>query len=141
MDVSKGDGFDVLCPFLGRTDGPCSFVSTGAAVTPFPRHEAHLEQSSQTFHDHSHTQSSLHERPHSRYAYVAMLANPSRKSKARTYLLDFLVAAASIRKTGSTHEIVALVYGAIEDSDVALLESEGIKVHMLRTDDLQICTI
>jgi hypothetical protein len=130
MDVSKGDGFDVLCPFLGRTDGPCSFVSTGAAVTPFPRDNTREERSVRVS-QRGYSQPAVDAPRGSRYAYVSMLANPSEGSR-RDYLMSMLVAAASIRKTGSTYDIVVLLYGTIEDSDAALIESEGIKVCLLR---------
>ena len=62
-----------------------------------------------------------------RFAYVSMLAYPSTPER-RDYLISFLVATESIRRTGSTHDVVAMVYGLLSVEDEELLGAEGVKV-------------
>jgi hypothetical protein len=126
MDVSKGDGFDVLCPFLGHADGPCAFMQTGEPIPSFPRDNTRESRSARVA-QRGYSQPSVDTPKGSPYAYVSMLANPSEASR-RDYLMSMLVAASSIRETGSTYDIVVMIFGDISSDDVALIESEGIKV-------------
>jgi hypothetical protein len=63
----------------------------------------------------------------SRYAYVTLLAFPSSLGY-NDYLVSALVAAQSIRDSGSTYDIVALIYGSLSAEDEMLLTLHGIKV-------------
>jgi hypothetical protein len=63
----------------------------------------------------------------SRYAYVTLLAFPSSQGY-HDYLVSALVAAQSIRNSGSTYDIVALIYGSLSAEDEMLLTLHGIKV-------------
>ena len=66
--------------------------------------------------------------PHStKFAYVSMLAYPSTPER-RDYLISFLVATESIRRTGSSYDVVAMVYGLLSVEDEELLVAEGVKV-------------
>ena len=121
MDISKGDGWAQLCPFLNHTEGPCADLSS-----EFPRdntkesREARMGQRGVTRPNYDAPKGS-------NFAYVSMLAYPSQPDR-RDYLMSFLVAAESIRQTGSSHDVVVMVYGDISDEDLELLASEHIKV-------------
>ena len=122
LNIFEGDGWAQLCPFLGMTSGPC-----GDEAVEFPVLNKHAER-------HSRFQSrvpsvlpALHGPGTNKFAYASLLANPS-SSDHRDYLLSFLVAAESIRQTGSTYDIVAMVYGVINEEDEQLLINEDIKL-------------
>eukprot|EP00042_Codosiga_hollandica_P005552 m.15211 g.15211 ORF g.15211 m.15211 type:complete len:762 (+) comp24717_c0_seq1:3-2288(+) len=68
-----------------------------------------------------------------RFAYATLLADPSNPSK-RHYLIGAVVAAESIRNTGSQEDIVFLVMGHIDPCDVRLLEYE--RIHVVRVKPL-----
>lgn len=121
MDVSRGDGWSKLCPFLNRRDGACSDVTA-----EFPRDNT-KESRAARMSQRGVTRPNYDAEKGSKYAYVSMLAYPSEADR-RDYLMSFLVAAESIRQTGSTHDIVVMVYGSISDEDVELLALESIKV-------------
>jgi hypothetical protein len=69
----------------------------------------------------------------SRHAYATLVAFPS-SPLYRDYLVSALVAAQSIRDSGSTHDIVALVYGSLSVEDEHLLSAHGMKVHFTSYD-------
>ena len=120
MDISKGDGWEVLCGFLDHADGPCTDLTT-----PFPRDNTH-EAREMRLAKAALAKPQYTADRNSRFAYVSMLAYPSEPDR-RDYFMSFLVAVESIRQTGSTYDIVALLYGPISDDDMALLEAESIK--------------
>ena len=124
LDVSNGDGWAQLCPYLGMTHGPCADPSQ-----PFPRENTKESREAGLLarslrHGIQWTPETQSE--HSKYAYVSLLAYPS-SSEHRDYFVSFLVAADSIRQSGSKQDIVALIYGALSSEEESILQSESIK--------------
>ena len=123
LDLFAGDGWPQLCAFLGEAAGPCA----APAAAAFPLLNAQSARRERLDNIRAAALPALLGPGTGEFAYVSLLAHPSSDSR-RPYLHSFLVAAESIRQTGSTYDIVALIFGAISDDDLALLEGEGIKV-------------
>jgi len=121
MDITKGQGWKELCQFLGRQDGQCAHPEAAfpAENTKEDRQKMYLEKGA--------TNQVAPIKADSKYAYASLLAHPSLPER-HDYLVSFLVAAESIRRTGSQHDIVALVYGKINAQDQDLLEQHDIVV-------------
>ena len=122
FNVANGDGWPQLCSFLDHNHGPCA----DPAAQDFPRDNTKNDREERRKRG-AVAKPSPDATKGSNYAYVSMLAYPSEPDR-RDYFMSFLVAAESIRQTGSTYDIVALVYGDIDDSDLQLLHKENIKV-------------
>ena len=116
------DGWSELCSFLQRKDGPCASQNQ-----TFPHENTIKERRKNMIPKELAVPNS--EDAGSKFAYASVLANPTQKNR-RDYFMSFLVAAESIRQTGSTHDIVAMIYGSISDDDLDLLRSEDIKVRL-----------
>ena len=140
MELSSGDGWNKLCAFLSRSDGPCSADSD----VPFPHESAEQSNMAWTVKQQaialqsardvttlevntSTTEITTMPWTPSKHAYIGLLYNPSSPSK-RSYLIDALVAIESIRMTGSKQDVVMMVLGDIAVRDVQLLRDENVRV-------------
>ena len=140
MELDRGDGWSQLCAFLGRAEGPCA-ADSGAPFPHEPVEHASLAWGMQdqafALHDMDNPitltvdaeNGEVGMRPWlpSRFAYVMLLCNPSLPGK-RGYLVEALVAARSVRMTGTAHDVVLMVLGHIAAADVELLEREHVRV-------------
>ena len=126
MDITKGDGWSILCPFLEEATGPCN-PDILALDYPFPSSNTQGSRNAQNA-----ARKSV--KPHvdataTQYAYVSLLVNPSHGGCSK--LNSLLVAAKSIRQTGSAQDIVVMIYGTVEQHDVDLLSQASIRVVMV----------
>jgi hypothetical protein len=126
MDMSTGAGWRELCSFLRRHDGPCA-----NSAQSFPKETSYLHRLAisnyQSKYGDAHNISPLGIKAQSKYAYTALLSDPSEPSK-RDYLIGALVAALSIRATGSTADIVFMILGSLSQHDEKLIAAEDIRV-------------
>ena len=123
LDVQSSDAMIKLCEFLHVHTGPCDsqhIVNHGGALTLLHTSEEAEEA------DTTNKWQPIHFETHTQFAYVSLLANPSAADQ-REYFLSFLIAVESIRQSGSTHDVVALIYGEIGDREKRILEHENIK--------------
>ena len=123
MDITKGDGWSALCPFLGETSGACDPDSL-SRNRPFPVSNTQGSRNAQNT-----AQRSAKPRADAdatRNAYVSLLVSPSLGGRQK--LNSLLLAVKSIRRTGSTQDIVAMVYGTIKQQDADLLTEASIKI-------------
>jgi hypothetical protein len=124
LNVFNGDGWAELCSFLGAHNGPCSDMTSAFPVS----NTLSDRQSRVNFQ--SLPKPSLVAPNTNAFAYVSLLAHPSHPEH-RDFFRSFLVAATSLRKTGTTYDIIALVYGGIDLLDQQLLEELNIKVKLV----------
>jgi hypothetical protein len=123
LDLTQGDGWYPLCSFLKISSGPCEDMKS-----PFPHdnskadRQAAIDQRAESEIEWTPAAHGLH----SQYAYASLLAFPS-SPEHREYFISFLVAAESIRRTGSQQDIVALVYGHLSQDDEELLRIQNIR--------------
>ena len=121
LNVFQGDGWEQLCAFLDTSNGPCSDPSQ-----TFPVSNTLADRQSRV-NLRALPKPSLVAPNTDSFAYVSLLAFPSQPER-RDFFRSFLVAATSIRKTGSSYDIVALVYGGIDAADQKTLEDVGVIV-------------
>ena len=124
MDITRGDGWNKLCPFLEVTTGPCLHPEE-----PFPReNDKNSRENGLTARKNRlGIQWTPESQPvHTRFAYASLLAYPS-SAEHRDYFVSFLVAVESIRETGSKQDVVALVYGQLSTEEERILQNEKIK--------------
>ena len=125
MDILKsGDGWVALCAFLHRDKGPCA----APAARPFPS-DAFAVARNATIDARF---APLAVGATSRFGYVCLLAHPAAPAQ-RGYFASFLVAAESIRRTNSTQDIVALVFGNMSVAQQQVLANEVIKTVRIGT--------
>ena len=128
IDVSKSWTYTELCYFLEETEGPCADITVQFPAVN-PKEERELAASNRRNPNVLEVMP-VTDKPLTQRAYVSLLAFPS-DPKRRDYFISFLVAADTIRSTGTEHDIVAMVYGGIDKEDIDLLVMEGIKyVHI-----------
>ena len=128
LDVTDTRAWHKLCAFLQSPDGPCAPAVLRQQSIAFPPDTAIDEQQDTPA---SKWRPIRFVEP-SKYAYVSLLANPS-SAEQREYFMSFLVAVESIRRTGSTYDVVALIYGTIGRREELILERENIRYKRIGT--------
>ena len=138
IDLLAGDGYDKICLFLRSTLGPCTDPYPDMPL-PLRFDDALVEhkrdvQLLRRFHyiNDRMTQQSKH-------AYVAILSDLAGNG-SDAYFLSFLVAAESIRLTGSVCDIVLLVLGSIPRGKLDVLSSRGIRTAVVGAFGVDVVT-
>ena len=121
IDVDDDDSMLQLCSFLRRVDGICQPDQTVLLQTLVTVH-SEMPPVRPALYRPLHVSSTP-----SRFAYVCLLAHPGYKDQ-HGYFASFLVAVASIRKTGSTHDVIALIYGDTSPRQKDILIRENIQI-------------
>jgi len=130
--VDKQEGWSQLCSFLNINIGPC--VPT-LRKRPFP-HVNQMEEDGKSEDEDLLISQSCFSREEQRMfspeknAYVMLLGFASLKQN-QDYFTAAFVLAQSLRNSGTTADIVALIYPDIDSKDLALLQSFGIKTKIV----------
>ena len=125
--LEKDTAWAKLCAFLTPSGWTCDNLP---AAFPADLNENKLHKDVSLYSSNHWTP--IHFTPHTDFAYASLLVDPSGKHR-REHFRSFLVAVETLRQSGTVMDVVALVYGTIEDNEAKILASENIKVASVDT--------